>query len=487
MDEASGLSEQTQQPVTAVPHQRQAQPAEAATLMAPEEAFARLEQDQADELKAYVFGVQAVIWGMQWVKAGRVLRQSSAPLPPGADRSPVDPRAHGINVWGHARALLTEKLRLIQTPNTETLYSNAVVDLANGPVVVVHPDLGERYFRTSVWELHGDTHTISQKQDGGHPSPYALLPMEWDGDLPPDVKSIRVRSRYVIIWPHIAVYGEGDVKNVTVLQDGLQLVPLRDWKGPKQPLEPGPPIRPPQRPGSSTPTDLLYFEELCETLKDITIREDEAAFARQLASVGITLSDGFHVDALSPATLAGLERAVPDAESLLEHRARRLAPVQPGGTWQVSLDLVSLDDWLFRGAVGWKHVWGDLASEVAGAFGRADADGNPLHGSNRYALLFPPGELPPARYWRITMYDLAGFLVGNPIDRFGIGNMAENLQPDADGGLTVLIQHDSPGAEKEVNWLPAPADGFFMVMRMYQPEERMYRGKYTVPPVRRTG
>jgi hypothetical protein len=445
-----------------------------------------MDEDQADELRAYVLGVQAVIWEMQWVKAGRGLRGFAAAPPAGTERSPADPQPHGINVWGHARAMLTDKVRLIETPNTETLYSIAVVDLADGPVVVVHPDLGERYFRTSIWELHGDTHTISQKQDGGHPSPYALLPLGWEGDLPADLKSIRVRSRYVIIAPHIAVYGEDDVKNVTALQDGLQLLALRDWGESNRPLESGPPMRPAQRPGTSTPPELLFFEELCESLKDITIRDDEAAFARQLEGVGITLAAGFQFDHLDPATVAGLKRALPDAQSLLEHKARRIAPVQPGGTWQVRLDMTSLDNWLLRGAVGWKHVWGDLSTEIIIPMARIDAEEDPLTGTNKYVLRFAPGELPPARYWRITMYDLAGFLVGNPIDRFGIGNMAEKLEPDADGGLTLLIQHDSPGADKETNWLPAPAEGFFLVMRMYQPEDRMYHGNYTVPPLKRT-
>jgi len=83
------------------------------------------------------------------------------------------------------------------------------------------------------------------------------------------------------------------------------------------------------------------------------------------------------------------------------------------------------------------------------------------------------------------MYDLEGFFVNNPISRFGIGNMAEKLEPDADGGLTILIQAESPGKNKEVNWLPCPKDGFFMFMRMYQPEERMYKGEYVIPAVRK--
>jgi hypothetical protein len=486
MEESTRLSSQTRHEGATVPQQREGGSAESDVLMGPTEAFARMEEDQTAELRAYVLGVEAVIWGMQWVKGGQALRLFSAPLPSGANPSPVDPRGHGINVWGHARALLTDKVRLVETPNTETPYSTAVVDLADGPVVVVHPDLEERYFRTSIWELHGDTHTISQKQDGGHPPPYALIPLDWDGDLPAGMKSIRVRSRYAVLAPHIAVSSEEDLANLAALQDGLALVALRDWGTSNRPLEPGAPMRPLHRPDTSTPQELLYFEELCETLKDLRIRDDEIAFARQLEDIGITLTDGFESARLDPPTVAGLKRAVLDAQSILEHRARTLAPVQPGGTWQVSADMTSLDDWLFRGAMGWKHVWGDSPTELIFPFGRTDADGRPLHGSNTYLLRFPPGQLPPARYWRITMYDLAGFLVGNPINRFGIGNMAETLRPDPDGGLTILIQHDSPGAEQEINWLPAPADGFFMALRMYQPEERMYRGEYTVPAVSKT-
>ena len=133
------------------------------SLIKPADAVARMDAERARETEAYTLGVQTVLWGMQWVKAGQTLRVGAAPLPQGTKRTPVDPSPHGINVWGHARALLTHELRIVETPNTETLYSIAILDLKDGPIVVVHPDLGERYFRTSIWELHGDAHTISQK------------------------------------------------------------------------------------------------------------------------------------------------------------------------------------------------------------------------------------------------------------------------------------------------------------------------------------
>ena len=373
----------------------------------------------------------------------------------------------------------------IETPNTETLVSTAVVDLEDGPIVVVHPEFGERYFRTSLWELRGDTHTISQKRDGSHPAPCAVLPAGWKGTVPDGVRTIRAHSRYVLVAPHIGVTGEDDLAQARAVQQGLRLVALEDWDGSRREVEPGRPMRPLRRPGTTTPTELLFFEELCETLKDVTLPDHELAFARQAGRIGVTLTDGFQVEQLDQAAVAGLSRAVLDAQSILEHKARTLMPVQPGGTWMVSFDLAGEDDWLFRGAVGWKHVWGDVADEILVPFARIDEHGEALTGARRYTLRFAAGEQPPSRYWRISMFDLDGFFIDNPIRRYGIGNMGESLQVGADGSVTVHIQHEPPAEGEEANWLPAPEGGFFLALRMYQPDERMARGEYIVPPLRR--
>jgi hypothetical protein len=441
--------------------------------------------EQVRETEAYTLGVQAVLWGMQWVKAGQTFRMVSRPLPSGQAPSPFDNNPHGINIWGHAQKLLNADFRTIETPNTETLYSSALLDLKDGPIVVVHPDYGDRYFRTSIWDLHSETNTISQKQDGRHPPPYAIIPIGWQGEIPQGLKTITIRSRYVVLIPHIAVYGDADLPNVHAVQKDHKLVALKDWDKSNAELRPGEPMRPIQRPGTKTPNELLFFEELGETLKDITIRDDEVGFARQLQAIGITLKDGFQFERLDAATVAGLKRAVLDGQTLAAHKARDVAPTQPGGTWAINYNPTSIDNWLDRAGTGFGYVWGDLATEILYPMARADSAGQPLDGKNRYLLHFPKDQLPPARYWRISMYDIEGFFTNNPINRYGIGNMAERLSPDADGGLTITVQHGSPGKDKEANWLPAPAEAFFMVMRLYQPEERMYRGEYIVPPVKK--
>jgi len=392
-------------------------------------AFARLTEDQARETEAYTLGVQAMLWGTQWVKASEAFRMFTAPVAAGATRSPFDNNPHAINVWGHAQKLLTAEFRTIETPNTETLYSSAVLDLRDGPIIVVHPDFGNRYFRTTVWDLHSDTHTISQKQDGSAPPPYALVPVGWSGTLPRDVKSIVLRSRYVFLSPHVGVYGDDDLTNVYALQKELKVVSLSDWGGSKAPLPAGAPMRPIRRAGTKTPVDLMFFEELGETLKDIIVRDDEIGFARQLKTIGVTLEDGFQFETLDGPTIAGLTRAMLDGQALAAHKARTLFPPQPGGTWTCGSDVTGLDNWLQRAGVGFGYVWGDLASEVLYPMVRTDADGQPLTGTHRYVLHFPPGQLPPAKYWRISMYDIEGFFVSNPANRSASATWPSSSKP----------------------------------------------------------
>jgi hypothetical protein len=353
------------------------------SFLAAPEAFARMSEDQVRESEAYALGVQAVLWGMQWMKAGQAFRMFTRPLPAGQERSPFDSNPHGVNIWGHAQKLLIADFRIIETPNTETLYSSAVVDLKDGPIVVIHPDFGGRYFRTSVWDLHSDTHTISQKQDGNHPQSYVIAPVGWQGEIPQGLKTIIVRSRYVFLIPHIAVYGDDDLPNVRALQRGLKLVALKDWGKSNADMLPGAPMRPIRRPDTKTPNELLFFEELCETLKDITVRDDEGGFARQLQDIGITRNEGFQFERLDAATVAGLKRAVLDGQTLAAHKARTVSTVQPGGTWAVSYDLTSLDNWLGRAGTGFGYVWGDLASEILYPIVRNDGVGQPLDGKNR--------------------------------------------------------------------------------------------------------
>jgi len=450
------------------------------------EATANMTEEQAREAAAYTLGVQAVLWGNQYVKASVALRSMAAPLPEGKTRFPIDPYPHAYNVFGHARAPLTHEIRLIERPNAETPYSAAVIDLDNGPVVVVHPDMEGRYFRTSVWDAFGETRTISQKSDGDHPKPYLLARAGWKGKVPNGMGLIKFRSRLALLAPHTALTtAKNDMENVIKLQDQYKLIALKDWgKSNKALSAPSKEnqIRPLVSPGTKTPMSLMFFEMLGEAVKDLDLFEDERGFYRQLNRIGIT-DDGFDYESLDDASISGLKRAVVDAHSIMEYRMQNVSQVQEGGTWMVGTDITRLDDWLFRGAAGYKWVWGDISSEIIYPMVEVDEKANALSGENTYTIHFEKGNHPDARYWQITMYDLDGYLIANPIERYGIGNMNTNLDVNRDGSITIFVQQKSPGGKQANNWLPAPKEGFALQMRMYQPGEKMYQGKYIVPPV----
>ena len=129
-------------------------------------------------------------------------------------------------------------------------------------------------------------------------------------------------------------------------------------------------------------------------------------------------------------------------------------------------------------------IYGNTKEEAYYAAWQVDAEGKPFTAkTDRFVLKFPAGQLPPVKlFWSLTMYSIPDrFLVANPINRYSIGSKTAGLKTDADGSLTIYVQAESPGADKESNWLPAPAGLFYPVMRMYGPEQRIISGEWKVP------
>jgi hypothetical protein len=140
----------------------------------------------------------------------------------------------------------------------------------------------------------------------------------------------------------------------------------------------------------------------------------------------------------------------------------------------------------FRGTVA--GIWGNAKEEAIYPAYYNDSKGQPVDGQNRYTLRFAPNDLPPVNaFWSLTMYNLpARLLVANPINRYLINSpMLPDLKKDTDGGLTLHIQHDSPGKNRESNWLPAPDGPFLMALRLYWPKPEALDGTWKQPPLER--
>ena len=223
-----------------------------------------------------------------------------------------------------------------------------------------------------------------------------------------------------------------------------------------------------------------FFTNLCHCLADAAVPAADAGMAAWFARAGLVVGTAFDWSRLDAPLRAGLQKGLVDAASLIENRSRS----RSARPWAASFELGRYgSNYLTRALTAYKGLGGLASDEAVYAMGDFDSDKQPLHGGTRYLLRFEPGDLPPVdAFWSVTLYDADRFLYPNPIARYAIGDRTQSLQHDPDGGLSLLVGHEAP--RDTSNWLPAPAGGFYLILRMYCPraEARSWR----IPALRPT-
>jgi hypothetical protein len=272
---------------------------------------------------------------------------------------------------------------------------------------------------------------------------------------------------------------ESDVAAVNELQKQVTMTPLSKY---------GKPYTPPKVkvvPSKKYSGDLSFFEQLGDTLVLNGAPASDAGLLGLFNNIGLTIDHGFDPSNLSDGERKALGQAIKDGESILAAKAADMGKDVNG--WQLSpvLDEYFGTSYLFRGAIGYQAMFVNTPIEAyyPGVF--KDANGKVLDGSTgKYTITFQKGKTPPVgAFWSVTMYDAKKrLMVDNPINRYKIGS-ADKLKADSDGSVTIYIQADSPGKDKESNWLPAPKEPFYMLMRMYLPKIEILNGQYEIPGV----
>jgi hypothetical protein len=166
-------------------------------------------------------------------------------------------------------------------------------------------------------------------------------------------------------------------------------------------------------------------------------------------------------------------------------RLALLADAQKTGGWLLPAANIGDfgTDYTFRAQVAVAGIGANTADEAIYPTGITDGDGALLNGANDYRLTFPPGQAPPGKYfWSVTMYDSNGYLVANPAHRYSLGPAHPPLLKQPDGSIVIAIQQTDPG-EPGVNWLPAPAGGFRLNLRLYGPSRAAQTGAWRAPSV----
>ncbi len=384
-----------------------------------------------------------------------------------------------------ARQLLGAGGSRVVTPNHDTLYLNAWLDLDAGPLVIDVPDTDGRYYVLGLLDFYTNPFAhLGTRLSGNGPRAFVVLG-PGAGAAPPGFEApgavVRAPTRWVWIIGRILVDGEHELPRVHALQDRFRLRRLDDWRAGRDSA----PLRFDARCDAQAPLTVPGFvAHVNRALRENPPPADEQPQVARFAAVGIGAQCP---DAPTPEHEALLRPA-------LEHG---LAELQAGGLgdtlvhgWSMPklLDGGFGHDHLRRAAVALKYIGALESAEAVYPMAYVDAEGRALSGAQAYRLHFAPGQLPPVHgFWSLTMYDRRTFmLVPNDIGRYAIGDRTRGLVHGADGSLTIHIQAQPPrDAAALANWLPAPAGDFYLCLRAYLPKAALLDGDYRVPGLQR--
>lgn len=379
----------------------------------------------------------------------------------------------GFNVFHHDRDLAKPGYKPFKTPNADTLYSNAWLDLTRGPVLLTVPDMKGTYFTINFLDIYANASNISARTRGFKPGKYLIVPAGWKGAIPEGAEKFVLATPYSWILMRILVANPSDLSAGRHFQDGFR-------------LEPQAPDGTAAFPSPDVETAAGFFHILDWTLRANGYPVEESALVARYRAIGVGGGDLSIDQALAdPSISRGMTTGLKAAQKLIA--SARLLSGYPAGHWKMPADTGAWGyNYLYRAVISTLGTGANVMQENYPFNTFQDADGDVLDGKRQYRLrLAPP---PPARFfWSVTMYDaITRELVPNPIGRYVIGDRTQGLVRDADGGVTLHMQTAAPPKGK-ANWLPTPPGPFYLVIRAQGPEQSLLDGQWQPRAVEKVG
>ena len=373
----------------------------------------------------------------------------------------------------------------VQTPNSDTPYSFAWLDLRAEPIVLTLPAIeADRYYSVQLVDAYTyNFDYLGTRTTGNGGGTFMVAGPGWTGEAPAGIdKVLRAETDFALALYRTQLFNPSDIDKVRAIQAEYGLKTLSAFAGTTAP--PAAPVVsfPTPLPAPEERTSLEGFNLLSFLLDNIPVLPDEQALRDSFATIGIGPGRTIDVAGLAPDMAAALKGGMADGQAEIDARAKVTAS---------SVDLFGTrafmkNNYVNRALGAQKGILGNSKDEAFyGLFGTS-ADGAALTGEKSYTMTFPKGQLPPAKaFWSLTMYDLPQqLLVANPIDRYLINSaMLPDLVLDADGGLTIHLSATAPEGEAAKNWLPAPKGPFMVVLRLYLPEPSVLDGTWKQPEV----
>ena len=432
-----------------------------------------LSADEAREIaiEAYVYGYPAVIT--------ELTRRVSLARPGAA-----------MNRFSHRQAFPDASFTDVVRPNADTLYSVLWFDLVAEPLAIRVPASGGRYWLLQMLDQWTDTFAVPGSRTTGNGEQLIVLAGPgWSGELPKGAMLIRSPTASGWIIGRTQTNGVADYAAVHRFQAGMNALPLsrlgQDGSAPSPRMDPAWDLKTP-------PVELIekldaqqYFGLLAELMRSNPPHANDYPVVQRMTRLGLEPGKPFVLDTLPPQARRAFEGAAAPALKQIKGMLQTMGQRRNG--WRTNLTAIGTygTDYRARAAIAFGGLGANPVEDAVYPSAFADADGEALASDRRYILHFDKEQIPPVRaFWSLTMYDQRQLFAANPIGRYAIGDR-DALQFNADGSLDLYIQRESPGADKQSNWLPAPASGpFTMNLRLYWPKPEVLDGRWSAPALR---
>ena len=378
--------------------------------------------------------------------------------------------------------------RGVVRPNFDTLYSSAWLDMTKEPVVISAPDTGGRYYLLPMLDMWTDVFASpGWRTTGTTAADYLVTPPGWSGKVPDGVTQIPAPTPYVWIIGRTKTDGPADYDAVHKIQAGYKVTPLSQWGGEVKPpqvtIDPAVDMTTPPKVQVDTMTADTYFAYAAELLKANPPHITDQPIIAQLKKIGFEPGQSFDLSKAPSEVQEGLKLAPAKALQLMAWKVPTVARVANG--WSMNTDTMGVygNYYLKRAIIAQQGLGANLPEDAIYPMNLADATGKPLDGESNYVLHFEKDQIPPVNaFWSVTLYDQDGFQVPNALNRFAVSSWMP-FAFNADGSLDLHFQSESPGKDKEANWLPAPKGPFNLTMRLYAPKSDALTGRWNPPAV----
>jgi hypothetical protein len=441
-------------------------------------------QSNISEQEARAIGVDAYIYFYPLVSMD-VTRRQFTNVAPGKEigKGPM-------NTFANVGEYPPADFKGVVRTNFDTLYSSAWTDLTAEPMVVSVPDTGGRYYLLPMLDMWTNVFASpGWRTTGTQAGNFLLTPPGWSGKVPVGMTQIEAPTPFVWIIGRTKTDGPQDYDAVHKIQAGYKITPLSNWDKPPVPVEAkidsSIDMKTPPKIQVDTMPAGRYFAYAAELMKVNPPHITDQPMMAQLKKIGIEPGKSFDIEKVDPAVRSALMSAPDEAQKLMAWKVPTLARVANG--WSMNTDTMGVygNYYLKRAIVSQVGLGANLPEDAIYPLNLGDESGKPLEGASKYTIHFSKETSPPVHaFWSITLYDQEGFQVANPLDRFAVSSWMP-FKYNADGSLDLYFQNESPGKDREANWLPAPKGPFNLLMRLYAPKSEVLTGKWNPPSVMR--